>query len=932
MFRQRERRLFTDEAAVSTLDMDYGKTPQLDPRISWARNIPASVIDNEGLNKTAKANEVRFSGAKRVENLCRVSSENMGAALTILNGGNTALGNNLTFNGGINTYLLYDVITTTIGNSYRFSCNITSGTKAGNIYIGNQTAAQYLTITPGIERRYTFLFTASATSVYIGFVNADANTGTVIVNRVMFENVTGQDNKNPSEYVSVGVLSAPWHGAGVDGVKYFNTTNGNTVSGNVVTEAPGTPLTGITLLAEEARANLTLYSIAINATNYTSNPTLAIGQLAPDGSLNASLVTGTGTSISQRLYQNTPLTIVAGSIYTYSCYIAAGTERYFCITAVSGSDYIFAVVDTTNWTIVNTTNKSGGGVFISSSISPVLANGFRRLSVIGTLPITNPVIRCSFTNDVNVPSPVYSTSGTATIWQIQGELGYTASSPIFTAAAAVTRLADVPSLLGTQSVTNLALYSATINSTNYTSNPTLTIGQLAPDGSSTATLVTGSGTNVAQRLLQTAGFAITANAVYTVSFYLVAGTERYVSLNFVNTGTVYIIIDTTNWTIVNSTKAVGSGVYVSSSISVALANGFRRITLTGSIGETAGAIRIALTNDVNATQPAYSTSGTAIIWGIQCELGTTAGAYVPTTTAAVTALTAPPTWYNSQQGTFVIKASGQYSSAPANIGVWNPLLTGEGTYVITYKNGTAWLWLPNAQAGVNPVEYQNIPTPTTILLGEQGLLNLSKWAYYPKALSNSKALALVNGTLTTAFDVSYAAVTNFDQMFRYFPYGLRTKYFPKINTSSGLSFLNTWYGNLNIKSMPSLNLAPTNCNSMFGTMGLTYLQKFDTSKVGNNSGTFRYFLDVNPYLTTIEAGMFDNAKTKDYTGAFTDCGLNQTSIDNILRSIRISVDNNPTLTGGTLNMTGGTNAEPSSAGLADKTILISTYGWTVTNN
>jgi hypothetical protein len=199
-------------------------------------------------------------------------------------------------------------------------------------------------------------------------------------------------------------------------------------------------------------------------------------------------------------------------------------------------------------------------------------------------------------------------------------------------------------------------------------------------------------------------------------------------------------------------------------------------------------------------------------------------------------------------------------------------------------------------------------------------------------LSNSKALALVNGTLTTAFDVSYAAVTNFDQMFRYFPYGLRTKYFPKINTSSGLSFLNTWYGNLNIKSMPSLNLAPTNCNSMFGTMGLTYLQKFDTSKVGNNSGTFRYFLDVNPYLTTIEAGMFDNAKTKDYTGAFTDCGLNQTSIDNILRSIRISVDNNPTLTGGTLNMTGGTNAVPSSAGLADKTILISTYGWTVTNN
>ena len=44
------------------------------------------------------------------------------------------------------------------------------------------------------------------------------------------EDVTGQSNQNPSEYVSVGVLSAPFHGAGVDGVKYFSTLNGNTVA------------------------------------------------------------------------------------------------------------------------------------------------------------------------------------------------------------------------------------------------------------------------------------------------------------------------------------------------------------------------------------------------------------------------------------------------------------------------------------------------------------------------------------------------------------------------------------------------------------------------------------------------------------------------------------------------------------------------------
>lgn len=39
----------------------------------------------------------------------------------------------------------------------------------------------------------------------------------------MLQNVTTQTDKTPGEYVSTGELSAPWHGAGVDGVKYFST-------------------------------------------------------------------------------------------------------------------------------------------------------------------------------------------------------------------------------------------------------------------------------------------------------------------------------------------------------------------------------------------------------------------------------------------------------------------------------------------------------------------------------------------------------------------------------------------------------------------------------------------------------------------------------------------------------------------------------------
>ena len=46
---------------------------------------------------------------------------------------------------------------------------------------------------------------------------------------MQLEDVTGQSVQTPSEYVSTNVLTtAPYHGANVDGVKYFDTD----ISGN----------------------------------------------------------------------------------------------------------------------------------------------------------------------------------------------------------------------------------------------------------------------------------------------------------------------------------------------------------------------------------------------------------------------------------------------------------------------------------------------------------------------------------------------------------------------------------------------------------------------------------------------------------------------------------------------------------------------------
>lgn len=48
---------------------------------------------------------------------------------------------------------------------------------------------------------------------------------TLYITGYQIEDVTGQSILAPAEYVSTNVLNAfPYHGAGVDGVKYFDTT------------------------------------------------------------------------------------------------------------------------------------------------------------------------------------------------------------------------------------------------------------------------------------------------------------------------------------------------------------------------------------------------------------------------------------------------------------------------------------------------------------------------------------------------------------------------------------------------------------------------------------------------------------------------------------------------------------------------------------
>ena len=146
--------------------------------------------------------------------------------------------------------------------------------------------------------------------------------------------------------------------------------------------------------------------------------------------------------------------------------------------------------------------------------------------------------------------------------------------------------------------------------------------------------------------------------------------------------------------------------------------------------------------------------------------------------------------------------------------------------------------------------------------------------------------------------------------------------FPLINTSAGTNFSNAWRGCNNLTSFPlidtsegiSFNNAWRDCSS------LTSFPLIDTS-AGTN---FNFAWQNCTSLTSFPANAFDNISGGDFTDAFTNTALTQTSIDNILVSLVASG-----IAAGTrvFNQSGG--SAPSSTGEAAIDTLRS-RGWTVT--
>ena len=412
---------------------------------TYTRATPATVKDNEGVLRTVPSGCARFEGVRYVRNLAVVSSENFGlAAFNTVNGGNSGTAGQITFAGGAGTYILQNgpAVGLVPGRTYIVSAYITKGTKDGSLYIGSQSNAFYETVTPTTTRtRYSVVFTATTANPYCGFVNADANTGTVVVDGYMVEDITGRtDQTTPSEYVSVGVLSAPYHGAGVDGVKYFDTT------------LAGVPIPSSTLkgyLSEGSRQNICLQSNAFTTTwGAVGTPAATQNVVGPDGGTTAWTLTDDSAVAWEGISQGITLT---AATYTISLFVkkTIGVQASYPViyTDDAVSKSASCTIDTTNGVATVWTAYTDNTVVTSSASCVSHNDNYWRVSLtlLATAATWNVYLIPAGTTNATQSTGVIAVAaqGSAVFYGAQVELGSFASTYIPTTTVAVTRNADV---------------------------------------------------------------------------------------------------------------------------------------------------------------------------------------------------------------------------------------------------------------------------------------------------------------------------------------------------------------------------------------------------------------------------------------------------------------------------------------------------------
>lgn len=419
---------------------------------SFTRATTATITDQDLVVRQVLSGEARFGGFRRVRNVLSATEALSGGSWTAAGSGTVTSG----FSAPDGTNTAFKIVTSTAAaNSGIFQASSTFTTGTNSVWMRGEVGGERAQFGDATNRTAVTLSTqwrrfsgtvAQAGAAFILYSEVVAQTWYVWHPQV--EDVTGQSNQNPAEYVSVGVLSAPYQGANVDGVQYFPYLNGNTVASNVVTEARGAAISSSILggyLPEPAATNLQLWSSDhTNATYTKTDTTPTITGTDPSGTslanLNTEGVAGTAT------VQSAAMAITANTSNTFSIYAKRGNTDWVCLQLINGA----VTSGVRAWFNLNTgakgsTTTIGTGSGATSEITP-LGNSWYRISLAGVVDAAS-VTAITFIQTASADaSLVRVNNGTYQTWGRQFNTGRQIgliNSYIPTTTVAVTRNADV---------------------------------------------------------------------------------------------------------------------------------------------------------------------------------------------------------------------------------------------------------------------------------------------------------------------------------------------------------------------------------------------------------------------------------------------------------------------------------------------------------
>jgi hypothetical protein len=398
------------------------------------------------------------------------------------------------------------------------------------------------------------------------------------------------------------------------------------------TRASGATRVASNGLIEKVRTNLALYSE--DQTNWTDQNQTSVTANAAANPLNGAVTADKviPSTATDDHYRGLSMGSIIGE-FTSSIYVKADGYSiidYGVFNSTASNYPVRAVFDLSTQTITQ----------INGSISSItsVGSGWYRISVTASVASTSTMgiyhrVRSTGT------SGNYAGDGTSgmLLWGCQLESGVITPyiGPTTTAAVSVGPVSNIPRLdyLGSSCPrlllepqrTNIVRQSETFDGVTWTkyNGSTVTANTvISPDGTQNADTLTVS-TTVYSGLYQLISGAA---GNYVVSIFAKKGTKNWLYMfDHSAAGQAWFNLDTGTIGSVNTGYTATITPY---------GNGWFRCTMYRNSGGTPGYFQIGL-SDANEVSTPTST-GTAHIWGAQCEAGNYATSYVPTTSASVT--------------------------------------------------------------------------------------------------------------------------------------------------------------------------------------------------------------------------------------------------------------------------------------------------------